>query len=536
MVAGIESEVCRVSSEQMTFVLTALRRLTIGLAIGVLAQSVHAGPPGLPAVVQRMLARAGIAEKNYSVLVIAPGASEAEMEHAPDVARNPASAMKLVTTLVALDLLGPDFRWHTGVYTLGRVRRGVLEGDLVIQGGNDPALSIARLGELAKMIRKRGIREISGNVLVDRSLYEASLGEQRYFYSERQNPANAPPDSMVVNGKLVTIGFRPDRTQRRVEVTLTPPLPVLEMAGGVTYVEGACPPDWKERLLVEVEGFAESATLRLAGELAHACGPRAVSISVLGHFDYFRAAFIDAWRKGGGQLAGDVQSVEKMPLAARRLDTWISPPLIQVVWEINKTSNNLMARQLFLQLGVAPAESVSRPEPPSGKNGSTMPAAPDGNAVNEKKAGALAERAAARVRAWLAEKELVIPGLVMENGAGLSAMERISARGLVRLLAYAIKQPYAAGFVDSLPLAGLDGTMRQRLRDSGVSGHASLKTGTLSEVRALAGYVRRPGERTLLIAFFINDRNAAAAVPAMDSLVEYLHVHRNEATGRHRAH
>lgn len=499
----------------------SVRRCAALLAVCVLPALSQAA--GLPVSVQRMLDRAGVAKGGYSVLVVAPGQPEPEIEHAADVARNPASAMKLLTTLAALDLLGPEFKWQTGVFTLGRVRRGVLEGDLIIQGGNDPTFSAARLVDLVKLVRKQGIREIAGNVLIERSLYTARVEEQRNFVAEQRNPINAPPDSMAVNGKMIILSLQPDRLKRAVAVSHSPALSVIRLSGAIELAGGPCPTGWKERLVIEVEGMAESAVIRVGGEIAEGCGPRAVAISLLGHFEFARAAFVDAWRGAGGTLGGDVHTIERLPFGARRLDALFSPPLVDVVREINKTSNNMMARQLYLQLGIAPPPLPLLPQPKTvrGDRAPRPDIAPD--VANEKKAALLAERANVRIREWLAERDLVIPGLVLENGAGLSVAERLTARGLVRLLAYASGRPFAAEFIDSLPLAGMDGTMRQRLRDSGASGAASLKTGTLSEVRALAGYLRNEGKPARVIVFFVNDHNAAASVAAMDHLIELLH-------------
>ncbi|MCZ7655352.1 MAG: D-alanyl-D-alanine carboxypeptidase [Rhodocyclaceae bacterium] len=158
--------------------------------------------------------------------------------------------------------------------------------------------------------------------------------------------------------------------------------------------------------------------------------------------------------------------------------------------DINKFSNNVMARQLYLTLG---AEASKRP--------------------------ARGEDAEAAIHAWLAQKEMRMPELVIENGAGLSRLNRISADSLGRLLAAAFASPVMPEFIASLPLAGIDGTMRKRLKGNGVAGRAHVKTGYLEGVRAIAGYVLdRRGRRNIVI-FLVNHPNAGASKAAQDALL-----------------
>ena len=505
---------------------------------GLLAISLAMPPPAcgmepgeLPDVVKRALQRAGVRDSGYAVLVTEPGATVADIEHAADMPFNPASTMKLLTTLAALDILGTGFRFHTDIHTTGRLRKGVLEGDLIIRGGNDPSLSYERLRELVKRLRKRGIREIRGDVLVDRSLYAARAAEQTGFFAERENPLNAPPDSLVVQHKVVVVKLVPDARDQRVAVSLEPALPVVRHGGDVALGAGPCPPDWKDRMPVRVRGESGATVIDLAGELAAACGPRAVTISVLDHAVYFAAAFTQLWRQEGGTLGGSLKPVETLPRRAPLFEIFESPPLLQIVREINKSSNNMMARQLFIHLGTTAAD----PAPPVAADtaGGVSLTAPqrkprppseaEQRALIDQRPRLLAARAGERISRWLFESKIDMPGLVMENGAGLSAIERVSARGMARLLKHALSRPYAREFVESLPLAGLDGTMRQRLKSSDVAGMARLKTGTLSEVRAIAGYVRDARDRLYIVVFMVNSRNAGSAVVAIDQTVEWLY-------------
>ncbi|MBL8488981.1 MAG: D-alanyl-D-alanine carboxypeptidase, partial [Rhodocyclaceae bacterium] len=167
--------------------------------------------------------------------------------------------------------------------------------------------------------------------------------------------------------------------------------------------------------------------------------------------------------------------------------------LADVVRDINKFSNNVMARQLFLTLGA---------------NGGGP---------------ATADRAEAAIKAWLEAKNLRMPELVLENGSGLSRRERMSADSLARLLAAAWKSPVMPEFISSLPLTAVDGTMQRRLKTNAVAGQAHIKTGTLEGVKTMAGYVLDRAGRRQIVVLLVNHPNAAAAQPAQDALLQWVY-------------
>jgi len=184
------------------------------------------------------------------------------------------------------------------------------------------------------------------------------------------------------------------------------------------------------------------------------------------------------------------------PEHARTLVDWESPrSLISLVADINKLSNNPMTRQLFLNLSA----SADRP--------------------------ATREASSERIKAYLASKGLVFPELVIDNGSGLSRQERISAESMARLLTEALLEPDGQAWVETLPLVGVEGTVRNRMRDSVLQGRAWLKTGTLENVRALAGYVRSVEGRWVVLVILVNHPEAAKAKAPMDSLVKWAYTY-----------
>jgi D-alanyl-D-alanine carboxypeptidase/D-alanyl-D-alanine-endopeptidase (penicillin-binding protein 4) len=223
-------------------------------------------------------------------------------------------------------------------------------------------------------------------------------------------------------------------------------------------------------------------------------------VSVLGHAAYSGALFRALWQEGGGTLRGTVRD-GLVPAEARLLYTQESPTLAEVVRDVNKFSNNVMSRQVFLTLS---AELLQLP--------------------------GRADRSGRVVQSWLSQKGLDFPELVLENGSGLSRSERISAGSLGRLLVAAWRSPTMPELAASLPLVGHDGTLRRQLRADPAAGRAHLKSGSLAEVRSIAGYVLDRDGRRHVVAFIVNHPNAAQSDAAMNALVRWTYGERGERT------
>jgi D-alanyl-D-alanine carboxypeptidase/D-alanyl-D-alanine-endopeptidase (penicillin-binding protein 4) len=464
------------------------RLLAAGLALAALSAA-HAA---LPPPVAEALARAGIPESAVGLYVHEVGAPRPLAAHGAERALNPASAIKLLTTYAALELLGPAHTWKTEVHAAGALREGVLEGDLVLKGGGDPKLTLERFWLLLREVRARGVREVRGDLVLDVGYFGAADHDPARFDERPTRPYNTGPSALLVNFKAVRLTFIPEPATRSVRIVSEPALPQVEIVNALAYAEGPCG-DWVSRLGTEAWSGLASARLAFRGYFAAACGERTRSYSVLGHTEYVGALFRELWRELGGALAGTVR-VGATPPGARPIASTDSPPLAEVVRDINKFSNNVMARQLYLTLGAF----VEGP-----------PGTPD-----------KAERA---LRGWLASKGLAFPELVLENGSGLSRIERISAKSLGELLLAAFASPVMPELVASLPLLAVDGTMKRRLAGAPVAGRAHVKTGLLDGVRAIAGYVLDARGRRVVVVFIVNHDNAAGAQGAQDALLQWVY-------------
>ena len=443
----------------------------------------------LPAVVAQALKAAGVPQTSVAVLVREADARMPRVSFNADKPMNPASVMKLLTTYAALELLGPAYTWKTEAYALGPIVKGVLEGDLALKGYGDPRLGFEQFWLLLRQLRARGLREIRGDLVLDRSYFDPGAHDPARFDGEPLRPYNVGPDALLVNYKVIRLDFVPDISKKILAVSAEPAPPQFDLVNLVKLGDGACGSVWYEGIRMDLSETGAASRLILTGTYPAACGEKSRSVSVMSHAQFVAGVFRQLWAELGGKFSGGLRE-GVLPAQARLLARNESPTLAEVVRDINKFSNNVMARQLYLTLG---AEASKRP--------------------------ARNEDAEAAIRTWLAQKELRMPELVIENGAGLSRQDRISAENLGRLLHAAYAGPTMPEFLASLPLAGIDGTMRKRLNGNGAAGHAHVKTGYLEGVRAIAGYVLDKRGKRVIVVFLVNHANAGASKAAQDALL-----------------
>ena len=433
----------------------------------------------LPKEVQDGLRAAGVPLSNIAVVVQEVGTGRSSLAMNVHQPLNPASTMKIVTTYAALELLGPAYRWKTEAY---------VDGDnLVLKGYGDPKLNYESFWILLRNVRARGVREIRDLVL-DRSYFAQAQYEP--IDDQVFRPYNVIPDALLVNFKTVRFVFWPE--DGKVRMFYEPALPGLEVVNALRLTDGACPEGraFRER----IDAYFDSKPPRAAftGYYPVSCDERELNVALHPPEEYVAAMMRVLWSEIGGTWSGKVRDGVPSPLA-KLVYTHESEPLAELVRDINKFSNNVMARQLYLtlaaELGGAPAQ------------------------------GPAAARAIAQ---WLTLKGISAPDLVLENGSGLSRNERASAVTLMKLLQAAWASSVMPEFVASLPVVAADGTMRRRLQGEGVSGNAHIKTGLLADARAMAGYVLDRGGRRYAVVMIANHPNAPYADAAFDALLQWV--------------
>lgn len=436
------------------------------------------------------LARAGIPQSATSLLVQEIGGAAPLLSHRIAAPMNPASVMKLVTTFAALDQLGPTFTWKTRIVAAGPIREGVLRGDLSIIGGGDPRLSKERLWLMLRELRSRGVRRIDGDVLTDRSVFNLPAHDPAAFDQRPLRPYNAGASALSVDYGSIQLRMQP--TPAGADATLDPQPAGLLLENRIRRSTAGSCGDPVALLVASPRESAGTTLLTLEGSLPQGCTAAFDwNLSPLPPERLFEGLFRTLWQELGGEIGGRFHDGAPPP-GAQLLVESVSPALPEVLRDMNKWSNNVIARHVLATLG-------AQAEP-----GRDSPAA--GARVVERS---------------LKASGISTTGLVIENGAGLSRNERISAQTLGEVLQAAWRSRTMPELVSSLPIAGRDGTARRRVANSPAAGAAHIKTGTLDGVRSLAGYVLGTSGRRYAVVLMINHPNASAARDAQDALLEW---------------
>lgn len=453
----------------------------------------------VPQSVAVALEAAGIAREGVGIYVHDLHNDRTILSAGADLALNPASVIKLVTTFAALELLGPAYTWKTEAYLDGTLADGRLEGNLLLKGYGDPKLTFEHFWLFLRELRSRGLREIDGDLLLDRSFFAVEEHDPAQFDNEPTRPYNVGPDALLLNFKSFHLHFVPEQdlasgtdprgsglnhAGERIGVFSVPDLAPVTVVNNFQLAPGYCD-IWPHNPV------HDGNTLTFSGLFPAGCGEKSRSFSLLSANDYMESVFRQLWLELGGSWSGEVRD-GLVQDNARLFASRESAPLAEIIRDINKSSNNVMARQLYLTLGT---RDGGRP--------------------------ATLEQSDRVLRQWADARNLRFQEMVIDNGSGLSRTTRFTAYELGEMMRLAWRSPLMPEFVASLPLVAVDGTMRKRLGNSPVAGQAHIKTGYLDGVRAIAGFVNDAQGHTLAVAFLINDAAARHAQAALDALLEW---------------
>lgn len=443
--------------------------------------STFASAADLPVEVARALRAAGIPQSSVAAVVQEVSAGRPLLAVNAAETRNPASVMKLFTTYAALELLGPAYRWRTEVYLDG--------ADLVLRGYGDPKLDQESFWMLLRNLRGRGLADIRGDVVLDRSWF-APVDNGR-IDNDVFRPYNVAPDALLVNFKSLRFTFLPEAGG--VQVFAEPALPGLEIVNALRIVQGNCPEGRAFRELIQAGFESRPPRATFKGLYPTSCAERELNVALYAPEDYVEAMIRQFWRELGGSWTGKVRA-GTVSASARLFYRHDSAPLAEIVRDINKFSNNVMARQLYLTLAAELGGAPARPE-----------------------------NARHAVRQWLDLKKIRAPEFVIENGSGLSRIERASAASVAALLQAAWRSAVMPEFVASLPVVAADGTMRKRLLGEPVAGQAHIKTGLLQDARSMAGYVLDRRGRRHVVVMIVNHPRAPQSQAAQDALLAWVY-------------
>ncbi len=443
----------------------------------------------LPTPISKALAAQQIPASTASIVLQEVGAKGSLIAHNAQVPVNPASLMKIVTTFSALELLGAPFQWRTNIFATGNIQNGVLDGTLTIKGSGDPKLVIENVWMMLRRVQAAGVREIRGDIVLDRSAFDVAELNTGAFDNDATRAYNVGADALLMNYKAISYRFIPIQNGGNgVAVSAEPRLSGMNLPASVKLSDGNCG-DWKSKLGAD---FSDPLAPRFAGSYAESCGEQVWNLGALTPQRYAQALIAQLWSDLGGKLTGQIREGRVAP-NARQIAEWTSPSLAEVIRDINKYSNNVMARQLFLTLSTMDTDKP-----------------------------ATTARSEQIIKQWAASRGLAMPELVMENGSGLSRVERVSASSLARVLQAAYASPLMPEFISSLPIAGQDGTMKRR-KDHVAAGSAHMKTGSLRDVRAMAGYVDAPNGKRYVLVAIINHANTTGAAAVLDAVLAHAY-------------
>jgi len=401
-----------------------------------------------------------------------------------NTARVPASVMKIITGYAALGTLGPNYRWPLDVYTHGRVQNGTLQGDLIIKGYGSPEFKSADLRKVLQGIRQKGIRNVNGRIVFDSSYF--NIPNQYAFDGKTQSKYNAQPDALLFNERVNTFQVR--TVGKRVRITTTTPTHNLRIVNRMRKSKRGCRPR------IRVSKRAGQTIVTFSGRYSRRCGTRSYSRVISRPAEMIYGSMQAMWKRDVGGKLNTRFAMGRAPANAKPLLRTYSRTLAEILPTIIKDSNNVMARQLLLTIGAK-------------KGGQGTPRA-GANAIGQ----------------WLDSRGLHFPELRIENGSGLSRTARISAAHVGDLLVDAYRSPFRDVFMRSLAVAGVDGTMKRRLRGTRVRGKGFFKTGTLRDVRSIAGYVKAADGKTYVMAILHNDPRARKrSLRAHDKLIEWVY-------------
>jgi D-alanyl-D-alanine carboxypeptidase/D-alanyl-D-alanine-endopeptidase (penicillin-binding protein 4) len=461
-------------------IMLALYRIALACACcAALGRSMAAVPAGVSQVMAAQRLPAGAS----SIVIVEADSGHVVMSHNADTPRSPASTIKTVTTFAALDMLGPAFLWQT--------RAWLYDGDLILQGGGDPYMTLERWWSFVQGLRADGLKSIRGDIVIDNTAFSLGREDPGAFDGRPNRSYNVSPDALMVNFQSIDFKLFADPDSHKVQVIANPAPVNLDVENRIRFAPGRCGGS-AGRVDFQVASAAWDRVV-FSGALSPHCAPRTIARILLQPATYAFGTFVALWRQSGGEFSGKLR-IEPTPADAKPLFTFDSLSLGEIVRLTNKHSSNLMARHLLLTLG---KERYGDPATP--------------------------EKGAAAIADWGRERGFDLSGVDIDNGSGLSRTTHISALQMAKVLNAAYHSRFAPEFLASLPLAGMDGTLRARMKGS-PAGSVRLKTGHLESVSGVAGYVTTAAGKTYILVSLVNHVRAdfGAAEPLHAALVAWI--------------
>mgnify|MGYP001493269006 CR=1 FL=1 len=399
---------------------------------------------------------------------------------------NPASLTKIITSFIALNKLGPNYKWRSDFYYTGQLKDQILQGDLIFVGRGDASFSIDNLESLIREVQKKGIKKIEGNLILNKS-YFGKIPNSIDFDDDPMRAYNVLPNAISIQSN--TINFKFTSQDKSVKIDAKPDIKFLKIKNNLKLSEKNCA-SWKQALNYQKSNSILEDTIIFQGYFSKKCSNKEIDLSVIGNGRYFYEAFKYLWVQNGGDFSGGYWVNDNEQLESKLLASHLSRPLGVLIRDMNKYSLNFMSRNLMLTVM---AEDLK------------MQVTEDD--VNH------------FVLDWLGNQDIANDNIFIENGAGLSRDTYISADALLEIMYKIYEHPYMPEMLSSFSILNEDGTLEKKMPFSKVKKNGHFKTGSLKNVSAIAGYLVDKGKNKKILIFLMNDKEANKSYDFQNALI-----------------
>jgi len=400
---------------------------------------------------------------------------------------NSASLVKIITTYIGLKELGPDFRWRSDFYYTGDIVGETLKGDIVFKGTGDASFSVEDLEGMIREIQGKGIKRIEGNLLFDTS-YFGLISNEVTFDNDPMRAYNVPPSAISLQSN--TINFRFISQKNKVRIETKPNIRAIKIKNNIKSTREKCL-SWREKLSYETKVNEQHRSLNFSGKFSRKCKLKEIDLAMLDWQTYFYHTFRQKWFDNGGWFNGTFMKTSEVLDDNRLLVSHYSNSLSSLIRDTNKYSLNLMSRNLMLT--VIANENYFQPTEVL---------------VNS------------YIKNWLVKHQIDSEGLFIDNGAGLSRNIKISVNQYLMILQSIYYDPMMPEMISSFPIAGIDGTLKKRMKNSPIKMNGHFKTGSMKEVSAMAGFFLNNDKEMNIFVFMMNGKKANMSQNFQEALIE----------------
>ena len=399
---------------------------------------------------------------------------------------NPASLAKIVSTFIALEVLGPQFSWQSDFYHNGTINGDTLNGDLIFKGRGDATFSINNLENSIRKIQRKGLKKINGNLILDMSYFGLD-SKEKTFDNDPMRAYNALPTPVVIQSN--TMNFIFTTKDSNLDIESNPDIEYVTIKNNIKITNNRCI-DWKSKLNYRTKKENSKIKVIFSGKYSRKCGTKSINLSVLDDNKYFYNIFKDRWNANGGDFSGDLDVTFIKGADWKVLHSHISKPLSEVIRDTNKYSLNLLARNTMLTVLAEDSDLLVLE-----------------SSVNK------------YVQKWLKKNNLPYKGLFFENGAGLSRNSVLTSEQLLLLMEKIYYDPLMPEMLSSFPISGVDGTLKRRMNYSSFKKSAHFKTGSMKNVNAIAGFLLDKNKEMKIFIFIMNDLAAKDSHRLQEALI-----------------